>query len=91
MNDPQVPGFSGIASGAEKAAEDAVQKVVDWYDVELRAERGAPTPDPARVAALKDGRRAALADRAQLLTADPREAAELTVAYADRLRSLAGS
>ncbi|MET9956513.1 hypothetical protein ABZ135_33875 [Streptomyces sp. NPDC006339] len=90
MTDAEVPGLSGVESGAERAAAESVEAVVRWYESRLDAERGASAPDPQRIAELKAGREAAMADRAQLATADPKEAARVTVAYAALLKELEG-
>ncbi|MER7518280.1 hypothetical protein [Streptomyces sp. NPDC126499] len=88
MTDAEIPGLSGVESGAERAAEESVEAVVRWYEDRLSAERGASAPDPRRIAEWKAGHEAALADRAQLATADPEEAAGITVAYAALLKEL---
>ncbi|CCK32969.1 hypothetical protein BN159_p97 (plasmid) [Streptomyces davaonensis JCM 4913] len=82
------PDFSGLEGGEEQAAEDAVQEVVNWYNTQIIAERRAPVPDEERLEELKAGRQAALADQAQLVTADPQEAERIAVVYAARLRDL---
>ncbi|WP_309226126.1 hypothetical protein [Streptomyces lunaelactis] len=88
MSDPDIPDFSGLEGGEEQAAEDAVQEVVNWYNTQILAERNAPVPDEERIEELKAGREAALADGAQLATADPEEADQIAAAYAARLKEL---
>ncbi|MFD7324286.1 hypothetical protein ACFV9D_24855 [Streptomyces sp. NPDC059875] len=88
MSDPEIPDFSGLEGGEEQAAEDAVQEVVNWYNAQLIEERRAPVPDEERIEELKAGREAALADGAQLATADPEEADRIAAVYAARLREL---
>ncbi|MEU9471246.1 hypothetical protein AB0D78_32420 [Streptomyces avermitilis] len=85
---PDEPDFSGLEGGDEQAAEDAVQEVVNWYNTQIVAERRAPVPDEDRVEELKAGRQAALADQAQLATADLEEAERIAAVYAARLREL---
>ncbi|MFE5711972.1 hypothetical protein ACFQ7J_14285 [Streptomyces sp. NPDC056501] len=88
MTDPDIPDFSGLEGGEEQAAEDVVREVVNWYNVQLLAERRAPVPDDERIEELKAGREAALADQAQLVTADPEDAARVAEVYATRLKEL---
>ncbi|MFE7935492.1 hypothetical protein ACFU6S_43560 [Streptomyces sp. NPDC057456] len=85
---PDEPDFSGLEGGDEQAAEDAVQEVVNWYNAQIVAERRAPVPDEERTEELKAGRQAALADQAQLVTADPEEAERIAAVYAARLKEL---
>ncbi|MDX3310582.1 hypothetical protein ACWGH3_02760 [Streptomyces sp. NPDC054884] len=85
---PDEPDFSGLAGGEEQQADDIVREVVGWYNAQIIAERRAPVPDDERIEALKAGREAALADQAQLATADPEEAAQIAAVYAARLREL---
>ncbi|MFH7340579.1 hypothetical protein [Streptomyces sp. KHY 26] len=88
MSDIPSPDFSGLEGGEEQAAEDAVQEVVNWYIAQIITERRAAMPDEERVERLKAGREAALADRAQLATADPEEEARIAAVYAARLKEL---
>ncbi|RSS57486.1 hypothetical protein [Streptomyces sp. WAC01280] len=88
MSDPDTPDFSGLEGGEEQDADDAVQEVVNWYNAQLLAERRAPVPDEERVAELKAGREAALADGAQLATAASEEADRIAEIYAARLKEL---
>ncbi|MDX3523744.1 hypothetical protein [Streptomyces scabiei] len=85
---PDESDFSGLEGGEEQAAEDAVQEVVNWYNTHIITERRAPVPDEERIEELKAGRQAALADQAQLATADPEEAEQIAAVYAARLREL---
>lgn len=85
---PDEPDFSGLDGGEDQQADDIVREVVGWYNAQIIAERRTPAPDDERIEALKAGREAALADQAQLATADPKEAAEIAAAYAARLREL---
>ncbi|WP_370270172.1 hypothetical protein [Streptomyces sp. V4I8] len=85
---PDEPDFSGLEGGEEQGAQDAVQEVVNWYNTQIIAERRAPVPDEERIEELKAGRQAALADQAQLATADPEEAEQIAAAYAARLKKL---
>ncbi|MEU2357910.1 hypothetical protein ABZ599_33875 [Streptomyces misionensis] len=85
---PDGPDFSGLEGGEEQGAEEAIQEVVNWYNTQLLEERRAPVPNEERVEELKAGREAALADRAQLATADPDEADRIAVVYAARLKEL---
>lgn len=80
--------FSGLEDGEEQGAEEAIQEVVNWYNTQLLEERRAPVPDEERIEELKTGREAALADRAQLATADPEEADRVAAVYAARLKEL---
>ncbi|GHE71942.1 hypothetical protein GCM10018785_45250 [Streptomyces longispororuber] len=82
------PDFSGLDGGEEQAAEEAIQEVVNWYNAQLITERRAPVPDEKRIAQLKEGRQAVLADQAQLATADPEEAGQIAAVYAARLKEL---
>jgi len=85
---PDEPDFSGLGGGEEQQADDVVREVVGWYNAQIIAERRAPAPDGERIEALKAGREAALADQAQLATADPEEADRIAAVYAARLREL---
>ncbi|MFB8179187.1 hypothetical protein ACFC8N_24780 [Streptomyces sp. NPDC055966] len=80
--------FSGLEGGEEQAAEDAVQDVANWYDAQIDSQRRAAVPDKERLKALKAGRDAALADRAQLATAGTQEASQIAAIYAARLKEL---
>lgn len=82
------PDFSGLDGGDEQAAEEAIQEVVNWYNVQLLEERRAPVPDEQRIEELKSGRQAVLADQAQMATADPEEAERIAALYAARLKEL---
>lgn len=82
------PDFSGLGGGEDQQADDIVREVVGWYNAAIVAERRAPVPDGERIEALKAGREAALADQAQLATADPEEAARIAAVYAARLSKL---
>ncbi|MET8566127.1 hypothetical protein ABZV75_38290 [Streptomyces flaveolus] len=88
MSDTPTPDFSGLEGGDEQQAEDAVQEVVNWYNAQITKERRAPLPDEDRIEELKAGRQAALADQAQLATADPEEAERIAAVYAARLKEL---
>ncbi|MGA5363919.1 hypothetical protein [Streptomyces purpurascens] len=88
---PDEPDFSGLEGGEEQAAEDTVQEVVNWYNAQIITQRRAPVPDEERIEELKAGREAALADQAQLATADPEEAERIAAIYAARLNALRGS
>ncbi|MFF4837947.1 hypothetical protein [Streptomyces sp. NPDC001315] len=85
---PDDPDFSSLDGGEDQQADDIVREVVGWYNAQIVAERRAPVPDDEGIEALKAGREAALADQAQLATADPEEAARIAVVYAARLREL---
>ncbi|WP_141209017.1 hypothetical protein [Streptomyces griseorubiginosus] len=85
---PDEPDFSGLSGGDEQQTHDVVREVVGWYNAQIIAERRAPVPDGERIEALKAGREAALADQAQLATADPEEADRIAAVYAARLREL---
>ncbi|MGW7134026.1 hypothetical protein ACWGIA_37615 [Streptomyces bobili] len=85
---PDEPDFSGLSGGEEQQADDIVREVVGWYNAQIVTERRAPVPDDERIEALKAGREAALADQAQLATADPEEATQIAAVYAARLRKL---
>ncbi|MFI1606985.1 hypothetical protein ACH4YN_33375 [Streptomyces griseofuscus] len=85
---PDEPDFSGLDGGEDQQAEDIVREVVGWYTAQLVSERRAPVPDDERIEALKAGRQAALADQAQLATADPEEASRIAAVYAARLKEL---
>ncbi|GHB03288.1 hypothetical protein GCM10010330_66920 [Streptomyces tendae] len=91
VSDLPNPDFSGLEGGEEQAAQDAVQEVVNWYNAQIIRERRAPVPDEERLEELKAGRQAALADQAQLATADSQEAERITAVYAARLKDLKGS
>jgi hypothetical protein len=88
MSDPDIPDFSGLEGGDEQQAAGIVRDVVLWYNTQLAAERRAPVPDEERIEELKQARQAALADQAQLATADPEEAARIAAVYAARLKEL---
>ncbi|MGW0538154.1 hypothetical protein [Streptomyces sp. NPDC003032] len=88
MSDTPSSDFSGLEGGEEQAAEEAIQEVVNWYSSQLLAERRAPVPDEERVEELKAGREAALADQAQLATADVEESGRIAAVYAARLKEL---
>lgn len=88
MSDPDIPDFSGLEGGDEQQAAGIVRDVVLWYNTQLAAERRAPVPDEDRIEELKQAREAALADQAQLATADPEEAAQIAAVYAARLKEL---
>ncbi|MFI6014096.1 hypothetical protein ACIBAG_35740 [Streptomyces sp. NPDC051243] len=47
------PDFSGLGGGEERAAEDAVQEVVNWYNTQIITERRAPVPDDERIEELR--------------------------------------
>ncbi|MEU8718235.1 hypothetical protein [Streptomyces sp. NPDC048663] len=85
---PDEPDFSGLDGGEDQQADDIVREVVGWYNAEIVAARRAPAPDDERIETLKAGRAAALADQAQLTTADPEEAARIAAVYAARLSEL---
>ncbi|WP_327340944.1 MULTISPECIES: hypothetical protein [unclassified Streptomyces] len=87
-DDSDAPDFSGLEGGEGGQAEDAIQEVVSWYNTQITTQHRAPVPDEERVAELKAARTAALADRAQLATADPEEAARIAAVYAARLKEL---
>ncbi|MFJ3363532.1 hypothetical protein [Streptomyces anthocyanicus] len=91
MSDLPNPDFSGLDGGEEQAAQDAVQEVVNWYNAQIIRERRAPVPDEERLEELTAGRQAALADQAQLATADSQEAERIAAVYAARLKDLKGS
>ncbi|MFF2721381.1 hypothetical protein [Streptomyces sp. NPDC058011] len=82
------PYFSGLDGGDEQDAADIVRDVVTWYSTRIAAELRTPVPDEERVGELKDARQAALADQAQLATADPQEAEQIAASYAARLKEL---
>ncbi|MDK0524870.1 hypothetical protein [Streptomyces sp. ML-6] len=88
MTDPETPDFSGLEGGEESQAADIVRDVVLWYSTRIAAERRAAVPDEELLKELKAGRQAALADQAQLATADPQEAARIAAVYAARLKEL---
>ncbi|MGP4001558.1 hypothetical protein [Streptomyces sp. 8N706] len=88
MSDPDIPDFSGLEGGDEQQAAGIVRDVVLWYNTRIAAERRAPVPDEERIEELKQARQAALADQAQLATADPEEAARIAAVYAARLKEL---
>ncbi len=88
MSDTPSSGFSGLEGGEEEAAEEAIQEVVNWYNIQLLEARRAPMPDEERIEELKASREAALADGAQLATADPEEAGRIASVYAARLKEL---
>ncbi|QKW66155.1 hypothetical protein HUT15_36785 (plasmid) [Streptomyces sp. NA03103] len=85
---PDEPDFSDLEDGEEQAAEEAIQEVVNWYSTQLLEERRAPVADDEQIKELKAGREAALADGAQLATADPEEADRIAAVYAARLKEL---
>ncbi|MBB1258326.1 hypothetical protein H3147_05715 [Streptomyces sp. OF8] len=88
MSDIPDPDFSGLEGGEEQAAADVLQEVVAWYNAQIVAERRAPVPDEDRIGELKAGRQAALADQAQLATADTQETERIAAIYAARLKEL---
>ncbi|MFF9887643.1 MULTISPECIES: hypothetical protein [Streptomyces] len=88
MSDTPTPDFSGLEGGEEQQAQDAVQEVVNWYNAQITKERRAALPDEDRIEELKAGRQAALADQAQLATADPEETGRIAALYAARLKEL---
>ncbi|MGN5392511.1 hypothetical protein [Streptomyces sp. JL7001] len=88
MSDTHGPDFSGLEGGEEHAAEDTIQEVVNWYNTQIISERRAAVPDDERIEELKAGREGALADQAQLATADPEEADRIADVYAARLKEL---
>ncbi|MEU8843438.1 hypothetical protein AB0D97_30675 [Streptomyces roseus] len=88
MSDTPSPDFSGLDGGDEQNAADVVRDVVTWYSAQIAAEHRAPVPDDDRIEKLKAGRQAALADQAQLATADPKEAEQIAAVYAARLKEL---
>lgn len=88
MSDTPNRDFSQLEGGDELQAADIVRDVVTWYNTQLAAERRAPVPDEERIDELKQARQAALADQAQLATADPEEAARIAAVYAARLKEL---
>ncbi|OEJ21740.1 hypothetical protein AS594_39385 [Streptomyces agglomeratus] len=88
MSDPDIPDFSGLEGGDEQQAAGIVRDVVLWYNTRIAAEHNAPVPDEERIEELRQARQAALADQAQLATADPEEAAQIAAVYAARLKEL---
>ncbi|MEV0449870.1 hypothetical protein [Streptomyces sp. NPDC050600] len=82
------PDFSGLDGGDEQDAADIVRDVVTWYSTRLAAERRTPVPDEERIEELAAARQAALADQAQLATADPAETSRIATVYAARLKDL---
>ncbi|MFH8987784.1 hypothetical protein [Streptomyces sp. NPDC017940] len=85
---PDSSDFSYLEGGAEQEAADIVRDVVAWYSTQIAAERGAPVPDDERIEELTAGRQAALADQAQLATADLEEAERIVTVYAAWLKEL---
>ncbi|MGW0608683.1 hypothetical protein [Streptomyces sp. NPDC002640] len=61
---------------------------MNWYSTQLLEEYRAPVPDEERIEELKAGREAALADKAELATADTEETDRIAVVYAARLKEL---
>ncbi|MCE0447065.1 hypothetical protein LT493_29570 [Streptomyces tricolor] len=59
MSDTPSSDFSGLEGGEDQAAEEAIQEVVNWYNIQLLQERRAPVPDEERIEELKAGREAA--------------------------------
>jgi hypothetical protein len=88
VSDTPSSDFSGLEGGEYQAAEEAIQEVVNWYNIQLLEERRAPVPDEERIEELKAGRGGALADGAQLATADPEDAGRIAAVYAARLKDL---
>jgi hypothetical protein len=82
------PDFSGLDGGEEQDAADIVRDVVTWYSTHIAAELRKPVPDDERIEELKADRQGALADQAQLATADPEEAERIATVYAARLKEL---
>ncbi|MFH8791029.1 hypothetical protein [Streptomyces sp. NPDC017941] len=85
---PDSSDFSYLEGGAEQEAADIVRDVVAWYSTQIAAERGAPVPDDERIEELTACRQAALADQAQLATADLEEAERIVTVYAAWLKEL---
>ncbi|MFG3499285.1 hypothetical protein [Streptomyces sp. NPDC047928] len=85
---PSSPNSSGLDGGEEQDAADTVRDVVTWYSTQIAAERRAPVPDEERIEELTAGRQSALADQAQLATADPEDAERIATVYAARLKEL---
>ncbi|MFC8660828.1 hypothetical protein [Streptomyces sp. NPDC057199] len=71
------PDFSGLGGDEDQQADDIAREVVGWYNAQIITKRRAPVPDDERIEALKAGREAALADQAQLASADPEEEARI--------------
>lgn len=90
-DDPDIPDFSGLEGGEEEQAAGIVRDVVLWYSTQIAAEHRAPVPDEERLEELEAGRQAALADQAQLVTADPPETALIAEVYTARLKELTES
>ncbi|WP_329169387.1 hypothetical protein OG709_35675 (plasmid) [Streptomyces sp. NBC_01267] len=90
MSDPYAEphDFSHLEGGEDEQAADIVRDVVLWYSTQLASEHRSGVPDEERIEELKAGRQAALADQAQLVNADPQEAAQIAAVYAARLREL---
>ncbi|MFH8717683.1 hypothetical protein [Streptomyces zaomyceticus] len=88
MTDRDNPDYSSLKGGEEESAEEAIQELVNWYNIQLLAEHRAPIQNEGLVAVLKAERAAALADQAQLATAGPAEAARIASFYAARLKEL---
>lgn len=86
--EPQDPDFSHLEGGEDEQAAGIVRDVVLWYSTQLASEHRSAVPDEERIAELRAGRDAALADQAQLVTADPQEAAQIAALYAARLKEL---
>jgi len=80
---PGIPGPQGV-----QPAEDTIQEFLNWYNEQIIKERHAALPDERRIEGLKAGRQAALADQAQLATADPEEAEWIATVYAAWLKEL---
>lgn len=89
--EPQTPDFSHLEGGEDQQAAGIVRDVVHWYNTQLASENRSPVPDEERIEKLKAGREAALADQAQLVTADPPETARIAAVYAARLKGLNAS
>lgn len=89
--EPQDVDFSYLQGGEDQQAAGIVRDVVLWYNTQLASENRSPVPDEERIEKLKAGREAALADQAQLVTADPPEAARIAAVYAARLKELNAS
>lgn len=89
MTNANNPDSSTFDDGDEHpTVEDAVQEVANWYSTQIAAERRSPVPDEDRVKTLKAEWEAALADREQLATASPEEAAKVAEVYTARLQML---
>ena len=77
---PQAQGPPLAAS--VQAAEEAVRRVIAWYNQQIMQEQRSARPDEARMQILRERRQEAITDQQALEDADPASRAAIAARYA---------